>query len=160
MISAIIASLIVNIHLYAVNNQLNNELSELRQMEFQTISKGYYSGHKSPAYYVIEDEMEWAVVWNQHGSIYLPKQPPPEVDFSNNTIIAGFMGEFSTGGYGIEIKEIVNIDGSVVVKVEKTYPGEGCAVTEAFTRPYHIVKTDKIHKEITFETVERTIVCP
>jgi len=157
MISAVVTSLIVNIHLYAVNNQLNDELSELRQIEFQTISKGYYSGHKNPAYYVIENEIECVVVWNQCTRAFLP---PPEINFSNTTIIAVFMGEFSTGGYGIEIKEIVNLDESVVVRVEKTYPGEGCYVTEAFSQPYHIVKTGRIHKEMTFETVERTITCP
>lgn len=59
------------------------------------------------------------------------------VNSSNTTIIAVFMGEFSTGGYGIEIKEVVDVGQSVVVKVEKTYPDKGGVVTEAFSQPYH-----------------------
>jgi hypothetical protein len=172
MISAVVTSVIINIHLYAVNNQLKAELSglriqiqdlqrilELQYIEFQTIEKGYFSRHKPAAYYVIQNEEEWTNVWNSH-DIYLPQRSPPEVNFSETTIVAVFMEEFNTGGYGIEIKEIVNLDGSVIVKVEKTYLGEGYGVIEAFTYPYHIVKTVKIDKEITFETVEKTIECP
>lgn len=128
-------------------------------IEFQTISKGYFSRHRSPAYYVIRNEDEWTDVWNRH-DISMPQRSPPEVDFSKSTIIAVFMGEFNTGGYGIEIKKILDMDQSAVVKVEKTYPGRGCGVIEAFTYPYHIVKTDKIDKEVTFDTTERTIECP
>jgi len=158
-ISVVVTSLIANIHLHAVNNQLNDEFSESRQMEFQTIEKGYFSMHRSPAYYVIQNEEEWTNLWNRH-DISIPQRSPPQVDFSGSTIIAVFMGDFNTGGYGIEIKNIFDMSHSVVVKVEKTYPGKGCCVFEAFTYPYHIIKTDKIGKEVTFETVERTIECP
>ena len=159
VVSVAVTSLLVSIHLYAVNNQVDDEVSGIRQMEFQTIEKGYFSMHKSPAYYVIQNEDEWTNVWNSH-DISIPQRSPPEVNFSESTVIAVFMGEFNTGGYGIEIKNILDIDHLVVVKVEKTYPGKGCCVIEAFTHPYHIVKTDKVYKEITFETVEKTIQCP
>ena len=143
-----------------VNNCTNNDNSTYDQIEFQTISKGYCSGHRSPAYYVILNEDEWTDVWNQHQSIFIPQLPTPEVNFSKTIVIAVFMGEFNTGGYGIEIKEILDMNQSVVVKVEKIHPGKGCGVILAFTQPYHIVKIDKIDKEITFDTVERTIECP
>lgn len=123
----------------------------MNKLEFQTISKGFYSGHRSPAYYVILNEDEWADVWNQHYSIFWPQLPPPEVNFSESIIIAVFMGEFSTGGYGIEIKEILDMNQSVVVRIEKTYPFG--FVTTALSQPYHIVKMDKINKEIIFQIV-------
>lgn len=139
----------------------DNILEHLRtQVEYQTVSKGYYSGHKQPAYYVIRNEDEWAEVWNQHQSISSPQLPPPKVNFSESTIIAVFMGEFSTGGYGIEITEILDTNRSVVVEVEKTHPGKGCVVTMALSQPYHVVRTEKIDKEVTFDTVERTLECP
>lgn len=129
------------------------------QMDFQSISKGYYSGHRKPAKYVIQDDEEWTKVWNQHMNIRDPRPSPPKVDFSNSTVLAVFMGEFSTGGHGIEIKEVVDKGSVVVVKVEETYPGKGCIVTEAFSQPYHIVKANKIDKEIVFDTVKKTIEC-
>jgi hypothetical protein len=143
-----------------INTSLTIDLSmSERTMKFQTIDKGYYSGHKSPAYYVINDAEEWADVWDQHTQTFSPQPPSPEVDFSRTTIIAVFMGEYNTGGYEIEIKEMVDTGPTVVVKVEKTYPGKGCIVTMALSQPYHIVEVDKIDKQVVFETSERTIEC-
>jgi len=129
-----------------------------KRMEFQTVEKGYYSGHTDSAYYVIQDADKWAEVWKQHVQImHDPEQPPPEVDFSKTTIVAVCMGQFNTGGYGIEVKEIIDTGLSMVVKVEKTYPGKGCFVTEAFSQPFHMVKVDKLDKHIFFETITRTM---
>ena len=129
------------------------------RMEFHTIEKRVFSGHKEEAYYVINDAYRWAETWSHHIRNWDPKPPPPEVDFSQTTIIAVFMGQFSTGGYGIEVKEIIDMGVSIEVKVEKTYPGKGCGVTEAFSQPYHIVKVDKMDKQVIFNTSSRTIVC-
>lgn len=155
-ISVFVLITILGLSIYGATNPPKSGLT----IGFQTISRGYYSGHKSPAYYVMVNEDEWREVWNQHDSIHYPQDPLPEVNFSETIVIAVFMGEFNTGGYGIEIKEILNINQLIVVKVEKTFPGEGCILTEALSQPYHIVKINKIDKEITFETVERTIECP
>jgi len=164
-------SLIVNAILYAANIQLAHELSDLQTqmqfleqtlsepIEFQTIEKGYYCGHRNPMYYVIENESQWANVWNQY-SISWPGRPPPKINFSRITVIAVFMGDFSTGGFRIEIKEMISWDGYVVVKVQKTYPGRGCTLTMACSQPYHIVKINETHKDITFETIEKTRECP
>ncbi|KPV64042.1 MAG: hypothetical protein AOA65_1072 [Candidatus Bathyarchaeota archaeon BA1] len=130
-----------------------------KRIEFQSISKGYYSGHTNPAYYVIQNADQWKDLWNQHTKIMLPQHPPPEVNFSKTTIIAVFMGQFSTGGYEIEVKEMIDTGLSVVVKVEKIYPGKGCIVTEAFSQPYHIVRVDKIDKHVIFNTSARTTEC-
>lgn len=125
-------------------------------LEFQTILKGtgYYSGHTEEAYYVINDYEKWAEVWSKQ-----THPPPHEVDFSNTTIIAVFMGQFPTGGYAIEIKEIIDTGGSILVKVEKRYPGKGCGVTLSGTEPYHMVKVDKIEKHVIFKTSIKTILC-
>jgi len=129
------------------------------QMDFQSISKGYYSGHRKRAQYVIQDDEEWTKAWNQHMSIRDPRPSPPKVDFSNTTVLAVFMGEFPTGGHAIEIKEVIDKGNLVIVKVEETYPGKGCIVTEAFSQPYHIIRVSKIDKEIVFETVKKTFEC-
>jgi len=184
MIGVAVTSLIVNVHLHtvinqlnAVNNQLNDEISDLQTQiqdllqildlqyrEFQTISKGHLSGHKNSAYYVIENESEWAAVWNHHASIYWPPQPPPEIDFSKTIIIAVFRGEFTVLGYGIEIKEVIDTPQCAIVKVENTRTVSSgswnslrwYAGIPALCQPYHIIKMNRVDKEITFETVDRT----
>jgi len=122
-----------------------------RRLEFQTLENGWFSGHKSSAYYVINTADEWADVFE--------RSPPPEIDFSETTVIAAFMGRRPTGGYGIEVKEIIDTGFLVVIKVEQTSPGKGCIVPEVITSPYHIVKVDKIGKGVRFDTVMRTVEC-
>lgn len=129
------------------------------RLEFQTISKGAWSGYTSHAYYVIQNMEDWRRVWRQHQEIFIPLRPPPEIDFSETTVIAVFMGPCPTTGYDIEVKEIIDTGFTVVVKVERVYPGKNCVVGEALTYPYHIVKTSKINKQVVFQTSERTVSC-
>jgi len=126
---------------------------------FQTVGKGSVSGYEDSAYWVINDAEQWADVWNKHVGILFPEPSLPDVDFSRSTIIAVFMGRCLTTGYGIEVKEIVDTGLSVVVRVEKTHPGEGCVVGEMLTYPYHIVMVDKIGKYIVFSTVTSAKQC-
>lgn len=127
------------------------------RMDFKTISRGVWSGYTSQAYYVIQDAEEWARIWNLHQQIFIPSTPPPPIDFSNATVIAVFMGECRTTGYSIGVEEIIDTGLTVIVKVEKIYPGKGCVVGMALTHPYHMVQTSKIGKHVIFETSEKTV---
>lgn len=153
------AWLVVESYAPPINTSLTINIMPTRTIKFQTIDKGYNSGHENPAYYVINDAAEWTEIWNQHTQNLLPQPTPPSVDFLNTTVIAVFMGQFNTGGYEIEVKEIIDTGPSVTVKVEKTYPSEDCIVTQAFSQPYHIVKLDKIDKQVTFDTLTKTREC-
>jgi hypothetical protein len=86
--------------------------------------------------------------------------PPPEVDFSANTVIAVFMGEASTGGYALRIYDIVETESSVIVKMEKTEPGPTCIVPQVLTQPYHMVQIAKTEKPVTFEVTTKILECP
>ena len=121
------------------------------RLEFQTLEKGWVSEHMGSAYYVINTADEWADVFE--------RSPPPEIDFSETTVIAVFMGRRPTGGYGIEVKEIIDTGFLVVIKVEQTSPGKGCILLQVITSPYHIVKVDKIGKGVRFDTVMRITDC-
>ncbi len=136
------------------------ETVDEEEVEFSTVCIGYSSGHTSPAYYVIQDTETWTGVWNQHVQFMVFPLPPPAVNFSKHTIIAVFMGKVSTGGYGIEVYDMVDVGSSIIVKVEKTEPGPRCIVTQALTQPYHIVRIAKTDKEVSFETTTTIIECP
>jgi len=129
------------------------------RLEFQTVDIGFWSGHVNHAYYVVQDSADWIRIWNQHQQIFIPQHPPPEIDFSKATVIAVFMGECRTTGYGIGVQEIIDTGLTVVVKVVKVYPGKNCIVGEALTHPYHIVKTSKIDKHVIFQTSETATNC-
>ena len=87
-----------------------------------------------------------------------PPDAVPEINFSNTTVIAVFMGLQPTAGYAIEVKEITDTIFRVVVKVAWITPS-GKMVLHVFTSPYHIIKTQKINKPITFQTIWETHDC-
>lgn len=118
------------------------------RISFETLAKGHYSGCKNTNNFFIDNKPEFAEVWN---SIFGIQRSLPDIDFSEDSVIVVCMGEFSTGGYDIEIKEITEYEDKVTVTLEKTYPEPGSPVTQAFTQPYHFVKTEKIDKLVEFE---------
>lgn len=115
--------------------------AKIKKIDFETISKGFYSDHKEPANYVINSNEELSNL-----GIKIP-----EIDFSENSVIAVFMGEFNTGGHSIEIIEIVKKENEIIVKVNKIYPKPGSLVTQAFSQPYHIIKIKRTDKQVIFE---------
>ncbi len=61
------------------------------------------------------------------------------------------MGEKSTGGYGIKVKEINKKDDLTEIIVEETSPDPGSIVTQAFTYPKVVVKFPKYQEKITIK---------
>ena len=111
------------------------------KIDFETLSKGSYSVYKEPANYVMNSDEELKEL----------KLKISEIDFSKSIAIAVFMGEFNTGGYAIEIIEIIEKENKIIIKVIKTFPEPGSPVTQALSQPYHIVKIEKIEKGVVFE---------
>lgn len=66
-------------------------------------------------------------------------------------VIAVFQGNHSTGGYAIKITQTVEKENSVEVFAKETSPSPDSMVTQAFTQPYHIVKTKRVDKEVLFK---------
>lgn len=127
---------IVLITNYIIISNTNNT-----KIDFETLSKGSYSGYKESANYVMNSNEELKEL----------KLQISEIDFSKSTAIAVFMGEFNTGGYAIEITEVIEKENKIIIKVIKTFPEPGQPVTQALSQPYHIVKTEKINKKVVFE---------
>lgn len=130
------------------------------KLEFASLQQGSHSGHTSSGYYVIQDNESWTELWNQHALFMLDTLPPPSVDFSKYTVVAVFMGEVNTGGYAMNIYDIVDIGSSLTVKLEKIEPGPKCIVTQALTQPYHMVQMTKTEKPIYFDVITKVIECP
>jgi len=125
------------------------------RISFQTVRKGLFCGLRGAGYRVIQNAEEWDEICRK---CFPPDVVPPEINFSNTTVIAVFMGECPTSGFDIEVKEITDTIFRVVVKVAWiTYTGK--AVLQVFTSPFHIIKVQKINKPITFQTVWETEDC-
>ena len=76
--------------------------------------------------------------------MHVPAPNAPEVDFSEEMVIAIFSGEKPTGGYSIEITKVELDEDEVTIFFEEVSPEPGQPVTEALTQPFHIVKINRI----------------
>lgn len=79
-------------------------------------------------------------------------------DFERFFLIGVYQGVQPTGGYGIQIHQVDQIDNVVNVRVQKTEPGPDAMLIQVLTVPYHIIRVEKDHLqvrgEITFVFLE------
>lgn len=126
----------------------STEVKLAQDLSFETISHETYGKYQNHEYLVIENSGEWEKVWLlARGS---EAYSIPEVDFSSHAVIAVFMGGRSSGGYGISIERITNVENEIIVNVRETYPGR-IVTTLAVTLPHHIIKIERAQKPIVFE---------
>ena len=131
-----------------------------RQQSFETVARSGHSGHDDRKNYAIKDISEWRNLWDIVNATVFPKPVLPNIDFNNEMIVAVFMGQRNTGGYSIEIVEIIEKANSLEIMIKETSPSlsPGDVVTQAFTQPFHIVKTKRIDKEVLFaEVITKTV---
>jgi len=124
-----------------------------------SVGKGFNSGHTERKNYVLRNQNDWELIWNQHTLNTGPKPDVPVIDFDKEMVIAVFAGEFPTGGYNIEIQEIKDSARMVKVRIQEISPSENCFVSQAFTQPFHIIKLEKIDKTVDFAIEKITEDC-
>ncbi len=117
---------------------------------FETVDKGSYSGHQIKKDYAIRNNTSWKGLWELTFGIYIPNPEAPEINFSKDMVIAVYRGMQMTGGYGIEIKKILEKQKILEVLVEEHNPKPGFMYTQALTQPYHIIKTKTSKKKVKF----------
>lgn len=125
---------------------INFDNSGKNSIDFETIAQGAYGYYPKHDYIVIDSQIEWEQIWEQtfHSRAF------PVINFTISTVIAVYFGFHATGGYVIEITKIKEATSEFYVYVEETHPGSGI-VTQATTLPYHIIKTQKLTKDVIFE---------
>ena len=125
-----------------------------KEKNFETIDKGSYSGHQIKKDYVIRNDASWKGLWDLTFEIHIPKLEAPEINFGEDMVIAVYRGTQMTGGYGIEIKKLIEKKKILEVLVEEHSPKPGFMYTQALTQPYHIIKTKTNKKKIKFKKVK------
>jgi len=125
------------------------QLEDREDINFQTIEKGFTSGWKTRDYLIIKDSNTWNTIWNK---VKVVPTALPSVDFSDEMVIAVFMGEKNTGGFEIKIKKIIETETKIIVEVKEEIPEPDSPVLQVLTQPFHIVKTKFSNKTIEFVT--------
>jgi hypothetical protein len=118
---------------------------------FTTIEHGAYSGITQQRYVLVDNAKDFAALWKQHTSRKLNAPAAPLIDFDANVIIAAFLGERPTGGYGIEITSVNIVDDIIDVQINISNPPRDALLSQAFTAPYHLIKVPVTNKQVKFE---------
>lgn len=112
------------------------------KLYFQTLKQGVMSGINKKEEHLVTEGKQWGNLWGRIHSNETPVPNMPSVNFSINQVLAVFMGSKNTGGYGIEIKQVVDTGKQIVAVVTEITPPEGSITTQAITQPYHIIKIE------------------
>lgn len=120
------------------------------RVPFETIVQGSYAGRTGAGEIVVEDEDDLVRVWRQSSSAEEEDRLPPQVDFRSEVVVALFMGRRNTGGYSIEVEEVIADGRRVTVIYRERSPGAGEMVTQALTSPYHLVRFQRTGMDIRF----------
>ncbi len=130
-------------------------------MAFETIDAGDQSGIvlEQPQVFTLDTEDQWADFWSRHNAIVTPQPALPAVDFSRDMVIAVVDRTEPSGGFRLEITDIEDAAGRLVVRVSKTIPGSDCIVTAVITQPFHLVRMAKSDLEPEVEITSGTYNC-
>lgn len=117
-----------------MGNQTNHGAEDI---EFVTIAQGEFDGPKAAKEEVVKNQDAYAV--------FFEGSPPnaPDVNWNEEDVLAVALGERTSGGYSVEITNIVpeNIGimgGTAWVHYVETVPSG--PTTDVMTYPYHAVK--------------------
>ena len=74
----------------------------------------------------------------------------PEVDFSAEMVLAVNGGQRYSGGYKVEITEVLEVEQRIEVYFDSVTPTSGCTTNDALTSPFCMVAIPLSEKPVTF----------
>jgi hypothetical protein len=132
------------------------------EISFTTIAAENYSGVSKKKTLIITNQKDFEKTWSECYSIQIPQPKAPQINFEKEIVLVAFAGEFSSGGYKVELTNINKKRKTINVNVINTTPGANCNVTSAMTQPFHMIKMNtpkKSIKEIKFIDIAEATHC-
>lgn len=121
------------------------------RVTFETIAAGEESGINSREALVITDQEQWEALWERHVSYDRNPPPLPQVDFSEEMVIAIFAGTKSEG-YMVQITGIEQREEELAVHYFLSGPScTKCALPTGMTQPFHMVKLERLNLPVVFQ---------
>lgn len=112
-----------------------------RDLIWEILAEGNQAiGFSQSDYIFITDESQLLSVWNKAYGAQLSVPALPQIDFTRETLVAIFMGEKPTGGFGIQIDDISLDQGAVYINMQLLEPAPGMMMTQALTSPWMMVR--------------------
>lgn len=112
-----------------------------QQLTWETMAGGNQAtGVQDRRYELITNREKLTSIWAQAHASQLQAPPTPRVDFERETLIAIFMGQQSSGGYGVQVERVTEERGELYLDVRFTEPAAGAITSQALTSPWVIVR--------------------
>lgn len=119
----------------------------------------FYSGITSRQAFVIRDQAAWSELWQNIHATTTPAPPLPEVDFSQEMVLAAALGTRSSGGYDVVLGDAAEDAAGLHVEVTESSPGAGCATTQALTQPVDLARMQRHDGPVQFVETRRVVPC-
>lgn len=135
----------------------------------ETVEKGVGGAYSEPGtdtqlvwpqIRVIADEAEFTAFWGSLHRNMTPLPPIPVVDFTRHDVVAVVDMVRPSGGYGIEVQEVLEGMDGFWLTIIRRKPGEGCFTTQSLTQPYHLIAMRKSGKRHIPKYFDVTYSCP
>lgn len=111
------------------------------QLTWEVLARGSQAvGFDDPAFLRVDDEDELLQLWNRAWGSRLEVPPVPDVEFGRETILAVFQGQQPTGGYGIEVSDVVVEGSDMFIDMRFVEPEPGAVVTQQLTSPWVMLR--------------------
>ncbi|MBI4173439.1 MAG: protease complex subunit PrcB family protein [Candidatus Aenigmarchaeota archaeon] len=118
-----------------------------------TLAKGVaFSGPEDASLYAINSSAGLKTAWARANQGYEQLPSMPTIDFTQQQVLAAFLGQRPSSGYYAEIYNVTVEDAVTRVYVRETTPGKGCIVFQSLTYPFHLATVAVSDKPAVFTT--------
>jgi len=149
MIAALIVALAIADHHEGTKTNDPSVTQQRGAVAVRTIDTGNQSNIDAARQVVARTEAEWQSLWKAHDF----NRPMAKVDFSNEMIVAVFVGSRPTAGFGVEIVSAEVRDGALVVSYRETKPPSDAITAQILTSPYAIAAVEKHAGDVKFQKI-------
>jgi len=111
------------------------------QLAWETIASGSQAtGVQGARYQLLTNRDQLIGVWSQVHATQLQQPPLPQVDFQRETLVAIFLGQRNSGGYGVTVRRVAVEGNDLYLDTEFREPAPGAITTQALTSPWTLVR--------------------
>ncbi len=114
-------------------------------VQSSVMAHGELADSNDKLFVTIDNQLTWQDLLYQ---VHINQELQP-IDFDISTLVAVFDQTRNSGGFSIDIVEIIEYEQQVDVSIGRLNEEVG-GITQAPTRPYHIVKIPKIDKPFVY----------
>jgi len=108
----------------------------------------------------INSQAQWQAYWREVHASLATLPPLIPVDFLQSSVVAVSLGRQSTTGFGLKITSITVSGAGTTVNLTESAPTITCAVAQAVTNRYVIVRTAKLAGPVSYRITSEKRHCP